>query len=281
MPSPRSISGLNQIAHEFDGVLCDVWGVLHNGRTKFPEAVDALYRFKEQRCGPVVLITNAPRPPHEIQAHLDSMELPRDCYDGIVSSGGVVQADLQGLNHAKIYHIGPEKNRGLFHGVNYEFVAADKADIIVCSGLNDRSVEEPEDYREPFKKLLELNLPMLCANPDIVAEQGNKLVWCGGALAKLYEEMGGETIITGKPHRPIYNSALAELQRLSDKPLEHTRILTIGDGIPTDIKGAHAMGLPALFLSDGIHAEELSGKSQAIVEALDKEGLAVHSYMGR
>ncbi|SDQ79014.1 TIGR01459 family HAD-type hydrolase [Pseudovibrio sp. Tun.PSC04-5.I4] len=275
------ISGLHQIADQFCGILCDVWGVLHNGESVFPAAIAALEAYKAQQGGPVVLITNAPRPASEIQAHLDQLGVPRGCYDGIVSSGGVVQADLRALEHAKVYHIGPAKNHSLFHGVNFEFAEPQNADIIVCSGLNDRRVEEPEDYRPHFQDLLKLNLPLICANPDIVAEQGDKLVWCGGALAKLYEEMGGEVIITGKPFHPIYEMALAELNACAGKLLDKKDILAIGDGMPTDIKGANAQGISALFLTDGIHAADLSDDAQAVVETLDAKGLSVHSFMGR
>ncbi|KZL18720.1 UMP phosphatase [Pseudovibrio axinellae] len=275
------ISGLHQIAEEFTGILCDVWGVLHNGVSAFPEAITALETYRKHYGRPVVLITNAPRPAHEIAAHLQRMGVPESCYDSIVSSGDVVQADLRELEGARVYHIGPQKNHGLFHGVNFEFVGPEAADVIVCSGLNDRETEEPEDYRDHFEELLKLDLTLICANPDIVAEQGDKLVWCGGALAKLYEEMGGHVVITGKPFHPIYDLARSKLNAHAGKMLDRSEILAIGDGIPTDIKGAYTQGISALFLTDGIHAAELADNFDAVRPTLQAEGLETHSFMGR
>ncbi|MGH0001107.1 TIGR01459 family HAD-type hydrolase [Pseudovibrio ascidiaceicola] len=281
MKQQSPITGLSQIADQFNGILCDVWGVLHNGVSAFPAAIDALDTYKARYGKPVVLITNAPRPSREIEEHLRSLGVPRACYDSIVSSGDVVQADLRAIDHAKVYHIGPKKNHSLFHGASFDFVEPDTADIIVCSGLNDRRVEEPEDYRSHFEDLLKLDLPLICANPDIVAEQGDKLVWCGGALAKLYAEMGGRVIITGKPFHPIYDMARAELNVHAGRALEKGEILAIGDGLPTDIKGANAQGIPALFLTEGIHAADLTGDAEAVENMLKAEGLQAHSFMGR
>ncbi|MES0869301.1 TIGR01459 family HAD-type hydrolase [Pseudovibrio sp. SCP19] len=281
MQQQSPITGLSQIADQFNGILCDVWGVLHNGMSAFPAAIEALETYKANYDRPVVLITNAPRPANEIEEHLRSLGVPRSCYDSIVSSGDVVQADLRAIDHAKVYHIGPKKNHSLFHGVSFDFVEPKEADIIVCSGLNDRRVEEPEDYRSHFEDLLKLDLTLICANPDIVAEQGDKLVWCGGALAKLYEDMGGRVVITGKPFHPIYDMARAELNAHVGKPIETHEILAIGDGLPTDIKGANAQGISALFLTDGIHAADLEGNSEAVVKMLEAEGLRAHNFMGR
>ncbi len=281
MPLQSPIHGLSQIASQFNGILCDVWGVLHNGVTVFPAAVDALEAYRRDYGGPVVLITNAPRPSQEIEYFLNQLGVPRHCYDMIVSSGDVVQADLRALEHAKVFHIGRSENHGLFHGVNFEFTAPEDAEIIVCSGFNDRSVEEPEDYRSRFEGYLKLGLPLICANPDIVAEKGDKLVWCAGALARLYSEMGGHVIITGKPYSPIYEMACTKLDALAGRSFEKTEILAIGDGLPTDIKGANAQGIPSLFLTDGIHAADLAGDAEAVHRMLENEGLQTHSFMGR
>lgn len=281
MQNSSPLPGLRAIASEFDGILCDVWGVLHNGQKVFPQAIEALRTYKDERTAPVILITNAPRPAHEIQEHLDRLGVPRDCYDGIVSSGGATQALLQQDSEIRIYHIGPDKNLGLFDGVNHTLVPAEEADVIVCSGLNNREVEHPEDYRSQFESLLKLDLPLICANPDVVAEDGDKLVWCGGALAQLYDRIGGKTVITGKPFLPIYENAMALLQKHVHAPLQKDRILTIGDGLPTDIKGAMAAGLAALFITDGIHAKDLAGRPEAVAPRLEQEELVAHAFMGR
>ncbi|GHB22270.1 haloacid dehalogenase [Pseudovibrio japonicus] len=281
MKQQSPITGLGQIADQFNGILCDVWGVLHNGVSSYPAAIEALETYKAHYNGPVVLITNAPRPANEIAEHLRGLGVPETCYDSIVSSGDVVQADLRAMDHAKVYHIGPEKNHNLFHGSSFDFVAPEAADVVVCSGLNDRRVEEPEDYRSHFEELLKLDLALICANPDIVAEQGDKLVWCAGALAKLYEEMGGRVIITGKPHHPIYDMACSKLNAHAGRALEKSEVLAIGDGLPTDIRGANAQGISALFLTGGIHAADLSSGANTVGTMLKNEGLQVHSFMER
>ncbi len=256
----RMIAALAEISDRYDVVFCDLWGCLHNGQSPFPAAVAALQGFRAQG-GKVVLMTNAPRPRTAVERHLGGMGLPRDAWDIIVSSGDAAQAAmLQGAVGRRVFHIGaekdlpffeeiPEENQPLATGAPIERVGMMDAEGVVCTGLADDLTETPEDYRATLLLAKTRGLPMLCANPDIVVDQGEKRLWCAGALAEDYRAMGGEASYYGKPHPPIYDLARRRLG-LDDE----TRILCIGDGIATDIQGAAAEGLDSLFITGGIAA---------------------------
>src|SRR5215831_9211700 len=197
------------LAGDYDVVLCDVWGVVHNGVAAAAEAGDALTRFRE-RGGTVVLITNAPRPGEKVaRLTLDRLGVPRAAYDGIVSSGDVTRALIAARAGARVFHIGPERDLPLFEGLDAPLAALEHADYAVCTGLNDDTVETPHDYRDLIARMRARSLPMICANPDVVVERGDKLVYCAGAIADPYAAAGGEVIYAGKPYRPIYEQALA------------------------------------------------------------------------
>ncbi|MBJ3777670.1 TIGR01459 family HAD-type hydrolase [Acuticoccus mangrovi] len=247
------ISGLSSIADDYDAILCDVWGVLHDGLTAHEGVADALARFREN--GPVVLITNAPRPSHPVVAQLKSFGIPETTFDSVVSSGDVVRKFLAEKNVRTVYHIGPTRDLPLYENLPITLVEdpAD-ADAIMCAGLRDDDTESAEDYRAELAGIVPLDKPFICANPDIVVERGGRLVYCAGALGQLYDQLGGTVLQFGKPHDRIYEAAIAEVKRL--KP-DATRILAVGDGLPTDVTGANRQGLDVLFITDGIHAEEL------------------------
>jgi HAD superfamily hydrolase (TIGR01459 family) len=136
----------------------------------------------------------------------------------------------------------------------------ESAHYTVCSGLNDDTVEAPQDYQDLIERMRERALPMICANPDIVVERGDQLVYCAGAIADLYAAAGGEVIYAGKPHRPIYEQALGLAEKARGVPTQRHRVLAIGDSVRTDLKGAAAFGIDCLFVTAGIHAEELGGR---------------------
>ena len=250
------ITNLADISDRYDVVFCDLWGCLHNGKAPFPAAVAALRGFRA-KGGKVVLMTNAPRPRTAVEDILSAMGLPRDAWDIIVSSGDATQAALlQGAIGHKVFHIGADKDETFFTEIspeNQAFVGEPiqrvgmlEAEGVICTGLTDDQTETPADYRATLLLAKSRGLPMLCANPDIVVDLGEKRVWCAGALAEDYENMGGSVSYYGKPWPPIYDLAR---QRLG---LEEARILCIGDGIATDIQGAQAEGLDALFITSGI-----------------------------
>jgi HAD superfamily hydrolase (TIGR01459 family) len=257
MNLPRLLSGLGEIAPEHDALICDVWGVLHNGRFAYPEAAEALRRFRASR-GPVVLLTNAPRPVGDIEQMFLRLGVPLDCYDAIMTSGVAAREDLASRAKngvLKMLHLGPERDRGVFAELPVESAAVEQADIVLNTGLYDDETETPEDYADIFAKMRARDLTMLCANPDIVVERGEKLIWCAGALARDYEKLGGEVVYYGKPHRPIYDTVLALAEKIAGRKI--LRPLAVGDGADTDIKGANKMGIDALFIAQGVHAAQL------------------------
>jgi HAD superfamily hydrolase (TIGR01459 family) len=256
------------IASGYDVVLSDVWGVVHNGVAAAPEACDALTRFRQQG-GSVVLITNAPRPGNVVaRLTLDRLSVPREAYDGIVSSGDVTHALIAARAGLRVFHIGPERDVTLFDGLDAPLSDLEAADYAVCSGLADDTVETPQDYHQLIEQMRMRALPMICANPDIVVERGDQLVYCAGAIADLYAAAGGPVVYAGKPHRPIYEEALRIAETARGQSPVHERVLAIGDSVRTDLKGAVAFGIDCLFVTAGIHAEELGGRDNPDADAL-------------
>jgi len=259
----RIIESLAEISAPYDALYCDLWGCLHNGITPFPAAVAALRSFRNQG-GRVVLMTNAPRPSSWVMRSLDSMGLPRDCYDMIVSSGDAAQAAMvAGAVGYRIWHIGPEKDDGFFTelpddlkgGPEVERVDLAHAEGIVCTGPFNDATETPDDYRASFLRAKAMGLKLLCANPDIVVDQGDTRLYCAGALAQLYDEMGGESLYYGKPHPPIYDLARGRLAA-DGHEVASDRILALGDGIATDVQGAIGEDIDVVFITGGIAAGE-------------------------
>jgi len=258
---PPFIAHFATLAGDYDVALCDVWGVVHNGVVAAPEACDALTRFRE-RGGTVVLITNAPRPGERVaRTILDRLGVPSAAYDGIISSGDVTRALIAARAGARVFHIGPERDLPLFDGLDSPMAPLERADYVVCSGLLDDTVETPRDYEELVARMHARALPMICANPDVVVERGDTLVYCAGAIADLYAAAGGDVIYAGKPYRPIYEQALGLAEAARGQRVQQHRLLAIGDSVRTDLKGAAAFGIDALFVTAGIHAEELGDRS--------------------
>ena len=281
---PKAIGALSEISGGYDVILCDVWGVLHNGIGAFPDAASALERVR--RAGAVVvLITNAPRPAREIEAGLATLGVPRAAWDRLVTSGDVTR-DLIADGPRRIFHLGPDRDLVLFDGLDVERVEEFEAATVVCTGLFDDETETPEDYGGMLQRLRARDLPFICANPDIVVERGERLIWCAGALARDYAQLGGRTLIAGKPRRAIYEAALAAAADAAGKPISAARTLAIGDGILTDIKGAEASGIDAVFVTAGIHAAEYAGSGGAadasrLAAFLDRHGLQPVATMPR
>ena len=265
---PRLISGLSDIAQDHDALICDVWGVVHDGHRHHPAAAAALTRFKQTR-GPVVLLTNAPRVPAEVAAQCASYGLPGDCYDAIVSSGGAARDELARLSTGgtlPLYYIGPDRDLTMIEGLDIRRAGIDEAQVALAIGLRDDMTETPDDYAGELAQMRERGMTMLCANPDLVVHRGDKLLYCAGALAKAYEALGGKVTYYGKPYLPVYESALATLGVLLGHRPE--RPLAVGDGLLTDIKGANAAGLEALFIADGVHGEDIAPYTDEHLAAL-------------
>lgn len=253
----RIITRLADIADHYDAVLCDVWGVIHNGRAAYTLACQALAAFRTDGKR-VILISNAPRPSSIIPGQLEHLKVPRDAWDAIVTSGDATRAEIE-RRGPRAYKIGPSKDEGLYDGLPVDFRPLESADYVICTGLRDDLTEPPESYRDELKALAARNLPFICANPDRVVQFGGHLIPCAGALADIYEELGGEVIMAGKPFSPIYELTVAAAQAAAGKMLDRARLLCIGDGVQTDVAGAFNQKLDCLFVAAGIHAEELSG----------------------
>jgi HAD superfamily hydrolase (TIGR01459 family) len=267
MSAPAFSSHFSTVAPSYDVALSDVWGVVHNGVAANIEACDALHRFRALG-GTVVLITNAPRPGEFVQRFMDNLKVPHDCYDAIVSSGDVTRALILARAGQRVAHIGPSRDEPIFDGVDAPVVPIDSADYVVCSGLYDDTKESLDDYDETIAAMLKRKLTMICANPDIVVERGDHLVYCAGAIADRYAAKGGEVIYAGKPYRPIYEQAMAAAHQARGQDTSHSRVLAIGDSVRTDLKGASAFGIDCLFVTAGIHAEELGGRHNPNAAAL-------------
>lgn len=252
------IENLSQIGGDYDALFCDLWGCLHNGKQPYASAVSALQQFR-QAGGRVCLMTNAPRPNQYVIAQLDRMGVPRDAWDLVVSSGDAAQdAMFAGAVGRKVWHIGTEKDDGFFTDIPKEWadapavtrVSLEEAEGIVASGPFDEANEAPEDYRARLMMARERGLVLLCANPDVVVDMGETRIYCAGALAEFYEDLGGKSLYFGKPHPPIYDRA-RRLMELGDE----ARILVVGDGIRTDVKGAQQEAIDCLFVTGGLAAE--------------------------
>lgn len=272
----HAIASLGEIAGRYDAILSDVWGVIHDGKAAFPDACAALAQFRATR-GPVLLLSNAPRPGEDVIGLLDQLGVPRDAYDGILTSGDATRAEMMRRGAAAFHHIGPARDRSVWAGLPVREVRLDSAAFILCTGLFDDERETPDDYAATLAAAHEAGLAMICANPDLQVHRGAKLIWCAGALAAAYEKLGGEVVYFGKPHPPVYDAALQRLADIKGVALDPTRILAIGDGMRTDILGANRTGLDALFITGGIHVDLFAGAAD-VPEILSAHELFAVAY---
>src|SRR6266702_3298476 len=261
MTSLHFVERLRDLIGCVDVVLSDIWGVVHNGLESFPEACEALHSFRQQG-GTVILITNAPRPADSVQRQLRKLGVKDETYDAIVSSGDLTRHFIADHPGKKIFWVGPERDGSLHRGLDAVMGPLEEADYIVCTGLFDDETESAEDYRAMLLQARERKLPLICANPDIVVERGDRLIYCAGAIAELYRELGGEVIFYGKPHRPIYQRAIALAAERQGHQIDRKKVLAIGDSVRTDLTGAREFGIDCLFVTRGIHSEEFEGLDQ-------------------
>jgi HAD superfamily hydrolase (TIGR01459 family) len=256
MTEPQLLTNLSAVASQYDALICDVWGVLHNGATAFPAACAALKQFRDNH-GRVILLSNAPRPGADIEAQFGNYGVPLDCYDTIVTSGQAAREDLARRRGAAMFHLGPGRDHNVFAGLDLAPAATlDAADIVLCTGPFNDEVEGPDDYRTLLADMKARGLTLLCANPDYQVQRGGRLVYCAGSLAQAYEKIGGAVVYYGKPHLPIYEHVRAVAGGAH-------RFLAIGDGLATDIRGANAADIDALFIADGVHGEDVREFSPA------------------
>ncbi len=246
------LSGLSDIAADYDALIVDIWGVLHNGQSPYAGVDDALQRFRESG-GKVLLLSNAPRPSAMALERLDAIGNQRNSFDDILTSGDATRALLDDLakQGKRCRHIGPDKDAELVAQLDIELTNIDNdADVVLFSGMYDDSTETPADYADMLAQFRAHNLPLICPNPDRTVMTGDNIIYCAGAVAEEYENIGGEVIWIGKPYPTVYTRAKAMLSDLSG--MEAPRILAIGDGPKTDIIGAQAANIDALFITGGL-----------------------------
>ena len=283
MTAPRPIAGLSDLAGAYDALLCDVWGVIHNGRESFAAACAALARFRAER-GPVILISNSPRPHGPVIEQLDGLGVPREAWSRIVTSGDATRVLLAERAPGPAWKVGPDRDDALYAGLGVQFSDLEHARFISVTGPYDDETDEPGDYRDRFRAAVARDLELICANPDIVVQRGDRLIYCGGALAQLYESLGGRVTMAGKPYPAIYELSLAKAAEArsaaGERPLDPRRVLCIGDGLPTDVRGANARGLDVLFVASGIHGAETLGpdglNAAAVADLLHQAGLSAN-----
>ncbi len=248
----QTLAGLGQVADDYDAIFCDIWGVIHNGKIPFHQACDALERFRER--APVVLITNAPNPSITIPESFREIGVPGEFYDAVVTAGDATIDALARRAPGPAFKIGPARDDKLYVGLEMNFSDLEDASFISCTGMYEDD-EHPDDYIEILGAARERGIPMVCANPDMKVKVGDDIIWCGGALGKAYEEMGGEVIYAGKPHEPIYRLCRAWLDEVTGYVPPPERILCIGDNIFTDLIGAKRQKMDCLFIQDGLNGD--------------------------
>lgn len=280
--APPAIAGLSAIAGSYRAILCDVWGVVHNGVRRFDAACSALARYREGG-GVVLLITNAPRPRPPVLAQLAALEVGPDVFDDVVTSGDVTRRLLLEYSEKTILHLGPERDWSLYEGLDLHFGPQDEAEVISCTGLYDEDHEVVADYDSRLLAWAARDLLMICANPDLVVARGDKMLLCAGALAERYRQFGGRVLVAGKPRAPIYHAALADLSERLDPAVAPSSVLAIGDGVETDIRGAADRGIDALFVTDGIHGAEIDeGQAgEGVARFLSARRLGAVAHMPR
>lgn len=282
----RIIDRLDEVSDAYEALFVDLWGCYHNGVHPYPAAVRALQRYR-QHGGRVILLTNAPRPGPYIRDFLDRMGAPEDSYDGIMSSGAACQrAIASGAYGTKFHYVGPDRDRHMLGDVGLEDHAVADAEALVCTGLPDDTVDPRVSHAGMIRTWLDRDLPMLCANPDIVVDRGEQRLWCAGALASFYEDAGGRVIWFGKPHLPTYDQSFSLLEEVAGRAVPRERVLALGDGIETDIRGAAAAGLDSVFITGGLAAAELGGDAEnpdpaRLEKYLEEARLAPPYAMGR
>jgi len=274
---PQILLRFREFAERYDTLLCDIWGVVHNGVRSWPDACDALHRFR-QAGGRVCLITNAPRPAAFVQRLLDRLKVPHHSYDAIVTSGDLTRAMVAQRAGSNLFHLGPERDLPVFEGIDVTLSDQASADAVVNTGLFDDDTETPDDYADMLRSFRDRGLTMICGNPDKVVERGDRLIYCAGALADAYEAIGGEVLWAGKPHPPIYAEAVRLVEEASGRPVDRDRVLAIGDSLRTDLAGAERFGIDSVFIASGIHGAELIGETGLDAAALEAsfEAAGVH-----
>jgi HAD superfamily hydrolase (TIGR01459 family) len=251
----QPIDRLGEVAGSYDALLCDVWGVLHDGRRVFPDVVEAL-RAARRGGSVVVLLTNVPRPGWVMLRALARLGIPEDAWDAVVTSGDATRDELAARAPGPVHRLGRDSDAGLWDGLGLQFATLDAAQFLAIAGLRD-AADWPGAYADALREARARDLELVCANPDVQVQVGDRLQWSAGAVAAEYAAIGGRLVQAGKPHDQIYQRAYRVLAERVGSPLPRERILAIGDGIATDILGANRQGIDSLLVATGIHGTSL------------------------
>ncbi len=267
---------LSDLAPHYDGLLCDIWGVLHNGVAAFPDAVDALCKYRAQG-GIVILITNAPRSNQVIYPQLARLAVPREAFDAVVTSGDVTKSLLQQRPDTPLFHFGPARDQSILDGLTHPMVSSQDAKLCLLTGPLDDAIESAEIYEPLLLDMRDNGVDMICANPDLVVKSGDRMVICAGSIAQLYAKLGGKVTYAGKPEAPIYDAAMTQMTIAAGRKFPKNRLLVVGDGLPTDIKGAVQNGFDAYFVAGGIHKIDM-GDMKNPEKLARADGLIRHQF---
>lgn len=258
---PPIIENAGELLTRYDVLFCDIWGVVHNGQTAYVEGCAALNQFREGG-GTVILVSNAPRTPKVVAKVLAEKNVPDNCWDAIVSSGGIALTYSANQGYIRVHHIGPDRDLDVFDNSGLERVSLEDAEAIFCTGLLHDRRETGEDYRDRLLEPASRKMPFVCANPDLVVDVGDVQLPCAGAIAAVYESLNAPVYWAGKPHATAYEAALVEASRLRGTRVEKDRVLAIGDSVRTDIAGAVAFGINAVFIGQGIHRNHVAPEGE-------------------
>ena len=261
------LSNAGPLLSQYEVLFCDIWGVVHNGLRAYSEGCAALVKFR-QNGGTVILLSNAPRTADTVLQILQAKAVPENIADAIVPSGDLARHFAREQGITQVHHIGPERDYDVFDGAGLERVEMGQAEAIFCTGLIRDRQETGEDYRERLRPAAERGLTLICANPDLVVDVGGTLLPCAGAIAKVYEDMGGNVYWAGKPFAVAYAHARDIAGKLRGAAVSKSSILAIGDAVRTDIAGAVQFGIDSLFIGQGIHRDTVMPEGELNAAAL-------------
>jgi HAD superfamily hydrolase (TIGR01459 family) len=284
--TPAILGHAQPLLQRYDVLFCDVWGVLHDGNRAFAASNDTMTRFRASG-GTVVLVSNAPSPSIAVARTLDDKGVVRSAYDALVTSGDLALAAIRTRGFQRVHRIGPAgRDDAFFDALTGPDSPLETADAIACTGLIDDVHETGESYRQRLTAAAKRGVPFVCANPDLVVHVGERLWPCAGAIAAVYEDLGGPVIWAGKPRPAAYIAAFEAAATVRGQPVAPNRVLAIGDAVRTDLAGAAAAGVDALFIASGIHRDVVmvggaidQAKLHALLTEADIGAVAAMTYL--
>ena len=261
----KKLEHLSEIYSDYDTFVIDLWGVMHNGVSLNTKAIEAIDKLK-QNSKKIVFLSNAPRPSAKVKDFLKKINMNEKFLDNIVTSGEAAMRAINENQFGKLfYHLGPLRDDSIFSKVKKNKTTLKDCEFILCTGLFDEHEKDLDYYKSLLKNSVSKKL--VCTNPDLIVHRGNKEEYCAGKIAQIFESIGGTTIYFGKPHKEIYNMCFNIDER----------VIAIGDNLKTDIKGANNLNIDSIFISNGIHRDELRGQKK-ISKLLEKYKVNINYF---